>query len=383
MSRGSRVASALVLIAVARAPVARAQATPDPNTVRVFSIEYADGRTVRYPVRDKSWGSWTPLFPRVPGAQTDRDGLALSALDIGCVVEGRDLAVTIALRYGTPHQKQVPVATLKLTDDRPVRVEELTAFGVQPITLAIVSLARPQLPIPAVLLPSSLLEARVDANSPGALRYQISITNHAQQGVMALAFEAYQGNTKSWSGKPHALDHTPLIAPGDTYTLVLTPSVNGRATNPADLWKGMDRIAFTSVTWSDGIVEGSERPAADTRVVDAATARELDRALKLMRDAQATGASDLAQLRTAISSLSIDDDDAVRVAASDSTGVNPASARSLTRIGMQLAKDALMKDFDEFLRGPRSSDSSAQREWLSSAVSKFDGWRTRIVTSPR
>jgi hypothetical protein len=59
------------------------------------------------------------------------------------------------------------------------------------------------------------------------------------------------------------------------------------------------------------------------------------------------GAPDLAQLRIAISSLSIDDADVERTAA-DSKGVYQATARSLTRIGMQLAKDTLMKDFDEF-----------------------------------
>jgi hypothetical protein len=384
MSRGSRVASAFVLIAIVSAPLARAQTTPDPNTIRVFRIEYADGRTIRYPVREKGSNSWTAAFPRVPGAQTESDGLALTALEIGYVVEGRDLVVAVALRYGTPHQKRVPVITFKLSDDHPAHVDELTAFGVQPIILAIESFARPQLQIPAVILPSSLLEAKVDANAPGEPKYLISITNHAQQGVMALAFEAYHGNTKGMSGKPHAMDHTPLIAPGGVYTMVLQTSVNGRATDPSDLWPGVDRIVFTSVTWSDGIVEGSERPAVETRVVDAATARELDRALTLLRDAQATGAPDLPQLRTAISSLSIDDDDAVRPAASgSSSGVNSTTARSLTRIGMQLAKDALMKDFDEFLRDPRSGDPVAQRAWLMSAVSKFDGWRLRIVAPSR
>lgn len=382
MSRGSRVASALVLIAAATAPVALAQAV-DPNAVRIITVTYADGRTTRTPVREKGWVSWTPAFPRIVGAQTVDDGLALAALQLEHAIEGRQLVVTVALLYGTPHQKRVPVTSVRLTDDQPVRVEELIRFGVQPITLAIVSMSRPQLGIPAVTTPSSQLETAVGTDATGAPRYLISITNHAQQGVMALAFEGYHGTTRGLSGKPHTPGHTPLIAPGDTYTLTLDASPNARSTNPADLWFTLDRVVITSVTWSDGIVEGSERPALETQIVNDATARQLARALTLMRSAQAADAPDLSRLRTAISSLSLDDPDAVHVAASDPKRVDQAAALSLTRIGMQNAKDGLLNDFDEFLRDPRSANSSAQREWLSSAVAKFDGWRTRIVTAPR
>jgi hypothetical protein len=326
---------------------------------------------------------WTPLFPRVAGADTTSDGLPLSALEVTYFVDGRDLSVGVALRYGTPHQKRVPVATLRLTDEHPVRVDELSAFGVRPITVAILSLARPDLPIPTVTLPSSFLEATVDVDTRGAPRYLISITNHAQQGVMALAFQGYHGNEKGLSGKPHTPNHTPLVAPGEAYTLSLMATVNSRATGASDLWNGMDRLVFTSVTWSDGIVEGSERPAAETRVVDAATARQLAHGLTLMRGAQAADAPDVPHLRAAIASLSIDDADVVRAAASDARGVDHAAAVSLTRIGMQLAKDALLKDFDEFIRDPQSAEPAARREWLTSAVAKFDGWRARIVTAAR
>lgn len=383
MSRGSRVASTLVVMCVGCGPLVRAQTTQGLDAVRVFSIEYADGRTVRYPVLEKNGNMWTPLFPRVAGADTTSDGLQLSALEVTYVVDGRDLSVGVALRYGMPHQKRVPIATVRLTDERPVRVDELSAFGVQPITVAILSLARPDLPIPTVTLPSSLLEATVTVDTRGAPRYLISITNHAQQGVMALAFQGYRGNEKGLSGKPHTPNHTPLVGPGEAYTLSLMAAVNGRATGAGDLWKGMDRIVFTSVTWSDGIVEGSERPAAETKVVDAATARQLAHALALMRGAQAADPPDVPQLRADIASLSIDDADAVRAAASDSRGVDQAAAVSLTRIGMQLAKDALLKDVDEFMRDPQSGQSAARHEWLTSAVAKFDGWRTRIVTAPR
>ena len=383
MSRGSRVASVLIFVSVAGASLARAQqAVADPNVVRLITVKYADGRTIKTPIRDTGWVSWTPAFPRIAGAHPVEDGLALAALQLEHAIDGRDLVVTVALLYGTPHQKRVPVVSVRLTGDQPVRVDELAAFGVQPITLAIISMARPQLTIPAVTLPSSLLEATVDVDTRGAPRYLISITNRAQQGVMALAFQGYHGNTKGISGKPHTPGHTALIAPGESYTIVLTPSLDPRAMT-GDVWAALDRVVFTSVTWSDGIVEGSERPAIETRVVDAATARQLARALAFMRGAQTGAALDLPQLRSAISSLPIDDADAARAASADPNGVDAATATSLTRIGTQIAKDAVLNDFDEFLRDPRSADPATCRTWLTSAVTKFDGWRTRIVTAPR
>jgi hypothetical protein len=200
---------------------------------------------------------------------------------------------------------------------------------------------------------------------------------------MAFAFEAYRGKTRSMSGKPHAPGHTPLISPGESYTLAFDLSPNGRSTGPGDLWQPIDLVAITSVTWSDGIVEGSERPALETRVVDAASARQLGRALALMRGAQVSGKADLEQLRGAISSLPIGDPESVRAADSDTPSVDEAAAVSLARIGTQLAKNALLNDFDEFLRDPRAADPAACRAWLASAVSKFEGWRTRILTAPR
>lgn len=151
---------------------------------------------------------------RIP-AQVVHDGLPPTALQLEHAIDGRDLAVTVALLYGTPHEKRVPVASVRLAGDQPVRVDELTAFGVQPITLSIVSMSRPQLMLPAVTSPSSQLETVVTTDITGPPRYRFTMTNHAQQGVMAFAFETYHGTARGFSGKPHTPGHAPLISPGE------------------------------------------------------------------------------------------------------------------------------------------------------------------------
>src|SRR5215467_4238178 len=117
MSRGSRVASALVLISVSGMTLAHAQTVSDSNTVRLITVQYADGRITKMPVRETGWGSYTPAFPRIPGATTVDSGLALDALQLEYAIDKRDVVVTVALLYGSPHQKRVPVGSVRLTGE--------------------------------------------------------------------------------------------------------------------------------------------------------------------------------------------------------------------------------------------------------------------------
>jgi hypothetical protein len=383
MPRGLRTALVLtLLVAGANVPLA-AQTSDASDVVRLIAVTYADGRTTKTPLRDNTWDSWTPAFPRIAGASTVADGLPLQALQFEYVKDGRVLFVTVSLLYGTVHQKRVRVAEVRLTDEHPVYVDQLPAFGVQPITLAIVSAPRPQLLIPTVTVPSSQLETAVEIPTSGAPRYLVSITNHAQQAVMGLAFQAYRGETLSIRGKPHKPGFEPLIAPGQTYVLTLTVSLKPTLGALPDDWAALDRIDINSVTWSDAIVEGKERPAIETQIVNDGTARQLERVLTLLRSARAAEAIDLVQLRAAVAALTIDDPDAVKIATADPNRVTKATARSLTRIGMENAKDALLTDLDAFLADPASRDPRTQTLWLESTVAKFDGWRTRIVSAAR
>ena len=383
MRCSSRAAFALILVFAAAHTLSSAQGSDASTGIRLVAVTYADGRTTKMPLRDGTWDAWTPAFPRIPGALTIDHGLALDAVQFVYAMDGRDLLVSVALLYGTVHQKRVPVAEVRVVDEHPVRVAELTAFGVQPIAFAIVSAARPQLLIPTVTVPSSQLEATVEAATTGAPRYLVSITNHAQPAVMELAFQTYHGSTKALSGKPHGSGYTALISPGDTYVLSLPVSQRPGYGDVAGDWVPFDRVEITSVTWSDGIVEGNERPAIETQVVNDGTAQQLARVVILLRQARTAEAIDLAQSRTAAAALTIDDPDAVATAGADQNRITQETARSLTRIGMQNAKDVLLSDLDAFLRDPVSADPQTERQWLASAVAKFDGWRKRILSAPR
>jgi hypothetical protein len=90
-----------------------------------------------------------------------------------------DLLVTIGGNAHASHGSTVVrcrrgEATVTLAGERAVHVDELTSFGVQPITLTIASMPRPNLSIPAVTMPSTQLQTSVDVPASGMLRADIS-----------------------------------------------------------------------------------------------------------------------------------------------------------------------------------------------------------------
>jgi hypothetical protein len=373
MVRGALVLATLVL----------QSATAPPDTVQTVTVKYADGHVTTLPMRGGQV-SWTSRFPRVSGADTSSDGLPLAALQFEEAMDGRDLVVTLALLYGTPHQRRVQVGRYRIAGDRPIEASELRDYGVAPVTMSLTTLPAPQLPIPAVTSPSSQLQVSVDPGLENGAHYQLKIANRATQAVMSVAFEGYRGTTKTLSGNPGGAGHTALIAPGAVYSMRLNASPD--PAKPGG-WLTLDRVDVTSVTWSDGVIEGSAAKALEKPVVEAGSMKQLDRILALLTTETAAEPPSISRLRAAVEALAIDvsgdEAAAVRASLSQREAFDASRVRSLMQIGMQSVKNALMNDIDAFARDPHAADSAACRAWLASTVTKFDGWRARAGAAPR
>jgi len=122
---------------------------------------------------------WTAAFPRIAGAETSRNGLPLSTLDIKHVVEGSAVLVTVALCYGGPGQNCVTVGTVRLADDQPVRVDGLRSYGVEPVTLSLVTLEPSTAYAPDVMSVSGQLTARAEALGANVSAYRVVVTNRS------------------------------------------------------------------------------------------------------------------------------------------------------------------------------------------------------------
>jgi hypothetical protein len=233
------------------------------DVVRTVAIKLADGRVMRCSTDAQPRGSgWTPIVPRLPGVPTSRDGLELSALDHACGRQAGDLTVTISLWYGSPHQRLIPVATIVPRDGVTLRVEELRAFGVQPVEISIETRPAPLLHVPLVGSASSGVQVTAEIEGPPSPGYVFSLLNRKTQAVMEIKFDTYRGGAVATSGGAHHLDGRPLMQPGETYIVRQPAGIDSRTGQ----WLQTDRFQIMSVKWADGSEELSSSPGIEHRV---------------------------------------------------------------------------------------------------------------------
>jgi hypothetical protein len=235
---------------------------PAADVVRTVAIKLADGRVMRCSTDAEPRGSgWTPIVPKIPGAPTSRDGLELSALDHACGRQAGELTVAISLWYGSPHQRRIPVATVVPREGATIRVEELRAFGVQPVEISIETRPAPSLRVPVVGSASSGVQVSADVEGPPSPGYVFSLLNTRTEPVMDIKFDTYRGNLVATSGGAHHPDGTPLMQPGETYIVRQPAAIDSRTGQ----WRQMDRFQITSVKWADGSEEHSPSPGIEGR----------------------------------------------------------------------------------------------------------------------
>lgn len=256
------------IISLAALLSSAAQAQQPAAVVRTVAIKLTDGRVLRCSADAQPRGSgWTPIVPTIAGANTSRDGLELSALDHACGRQAGNLTVTISLWYGSPHQRLIPVATIVPRDGVTVRVEELRAFGVQPVDISIETRPAPVLHVPVAGSASAGVQVTADIEGPPSPGYVFSLLNTQTQAVKEIKFDTYRGAAVATSGGAHRQDGTPLMQPGETYIVRQPASINSRTGQ----WLQIDRFQVTSVTWADGAEEHA--PARTPATIEPRPAR--------------------------------------------------------------------------------------------------------------
>ena len=252
--------TAVISLVALLSPAAQPQQPAD--VVRTVAITLADGRVMRCSTDAQPRGSgWTPIVPRIAGVPTSRDGLEVSALAHACGRQAGELTVTISLWYGSPHQRLVPVATIVPREGVTTRVEELRAFGVQPVEISIETRAAPVLRAPVVGSASSGVQVTAEIEGPPSPGYVFSLLNTKTQPVMEVKFDTYRGVLVTASGGARHQDGTPLMQPGETYIVRHQASIDSRTGQ----WQQTDRFQITLVKWADGSEEHAPSPGVEGR----------------------------------------------------------------------------------------------------------------------
>jgi hypothetical protein len=344
------VTSLAVLLGLSSSTRAQSQ-PPRTDTSRGLSIQYADGRISTGPVR-RSGGMWTPVFPTIAGADTSRDGVALTTLDVKHAIDGRDVVVTVSLFYGGPGQHGVKVATVRLSGEEPVQVNELRAYGVEPIVVSLVPIAATAAYAPDAISASAQVSVRAEAVGGNVSAYRVMVTNRSTQPLMWLQFKAYRGDRLSILGRPRGKRNLPLVLPGAEYSFEVTTSTGGlESADGSERWQALDRIEVTSLMWQDGLVEGDPASAAEQRRFDMNRAAQLEALLTALRGARERSIGTLREQVARGMSLDLE---------------------------TRRARDAILEDLDTFAATKKLADGSDFTSWLPRTIAEYEQWHARI-----
>jgi hypothetical protein len=170
---------------------------PTPATVALVET-WPDGR-VNYELSSPRRATmWTPFFPRVDGYKLPEGARPVYAVQLARVLAGRDIKVDVSVLLGSAQPPAVPVASVVISPGSHVVIEELRKFGVQPVTLSMVTVS-PMTPyLPTVVSVSPDIEiANVELLSAPYPGYRITLRNLGSKAVSNVHVQSYRGEEKS------------------------------------------------------------------------------------------------------------------------------------------------------------------------------------------
>jgi hypothetical protein len=350
-----------ILLAVAFAQAqAPAPATEKPRTL---TVTYSDGRIAPRIVTPYG-ASWSPNFPHRPDAPK-RDGLALSGLKVEHRAEADGVVVTVSLAYGQPAQHIVQVTTIRLRDSQTVRVEALTSFGVDPITLALDAAAPALVVVPKATSVSAMLDVTVDLLSNDLPLYEVTLQNRSTVAITALAFRAYRGETAVLSGMRGHNRSFPALEAGGRLQFKTQAA---RHEGP----QGFDRFEVTGVLWSDGTLEGDATLATHQRSLTIGRANQLRRIVALLRE---NGGATVSEIRAAVEKLPVNLSDGEVQAIAASGGGN--LDRSYIEAGQSYVRTAVLDDLKAYIETQSANPNAPAPLWVRDAMSSYSAWLDR------
>jgi hypothetical protein len=371
MAQAAAVALVILLAGQGAPPVQQdAAAALAPARVALVTT-YADGRAHYHLVSTKPGSFWTPYFPRDDSWKRPEGSLRVAALKVAWQLLGLDVRVVVSVLQGPQHEREDLVATVLVSPGAHVVVDQLRAYGVQPVSLALVE-AAPMVPfLPSVLSITPELEiGAVDllrAPYPG---YRVTVRNLSSKTVANFHVQGYRGAGKAHSFVPRGPAGQPAMHPGQSYTFTLPLSsgtdapIGTRPWSPAPL----DVIEIDSVLWGDGTLVGDSWSTRVQRTIPGNAGRrlQLSRAVDVLRAVarnDATPEELLARIRSGFEALP----------AFDATRLADAEA------GMREIRATVLDDLHRFESGRSGTHEGIDlRQWIRHTVERYERWMARL-----
>jgi hypothetical protein len=366
----------LALIAAIGPVLNLAQASQDtprptsngPSTVALVET-WPDGRTIAELTTAKRAVMWTPVFPRIDGYKPAANTKPVYAVQFARVLLDGHIRVDVSVLLGSATPPGVPVATVMVTHGRPITIDELSKFGVRPVTLSMVDVVpfRPYLPSVVSVSPNIEVEdvELLTAPYPG---YRITLRNLGPKAASTIHVQSYRGQDRSLSALKRSDDGRPMMPPGGSYTfdVNLTSIMIGDIVDP-QAWAPvpLDVIDLDAIRWDDGTYDGTPRYPQIDAVVEGDSGRRLqlrriiDRVKRCLAD-QATGPDLIASVKEAVSTLPDSEPDQV-----------PSARSAMERTKATVVADLLRYD------STQHADVAAA-DWLTELVRRYEGWLARI-----
>jgi hypothetical protein len=341
--------------------------TPTSETAapRTLTVTYSDGRAAPRILTPRG-ASWSPFFPHRPDAPT-HEGLAVSGLKVEHSVESDAVVVTVSLTYGQPQKYTIKVVTVRLQDRQRVEVRELSAFGVDPITLMMEPAVPTLVVVPATTSVSTMLDVNVDLLASDLPIYKVTFQNHSTIAIAAIAYHAYRGETSVLSGTRSHNRNFPILEAGAKLDFTIQAARN---TGP----QGFDRFEVTGVLWSDGALEGDENLKARQQALAIGRAYQLRRVLAVLRENTAVS---IAEIRLALERLP------VKLSATERTALSAPDGGVLSlsslEAGQSYVRTAVLDDLSAYMQSRSAKANGPAAAWIQDVLSGYSSWLGRLT----
>ena len=366
----------LLLIATLVAPLPanerfQTTASKSPSAATVALVEtWPDGRTNYELTSARRASMWTPRFPRVEGFTPPQGAVPVYAVQLARVLAGSDIKVEVSVLLGSAEPPGVPVATIVVSPGSRVVVEELRRFGVQPVTLSMMSVV-PMTPyLPTVFSVSPRIEIStvelLNAPYPG---YRITLRNLGAQDVSNFNLQSYRGQDKALSALRRSDDGRPLMKPGESYTFDMNITSGPGDDSPVGTWspRPIDVVEIESIRWADGSHDGTPPfPQVDAFVEGQSGSRLQVRrivdALHAALSERHAGFELVAAVKSRISALPDAETDQLQGA----------------QIAMRSTKASVTADIARSERRELAWSDADVRKWVTSLLRRYESWLARL-----